>query len=280
MKLLVVWLLVLVVLAISGTATIDDVRVCDLNLDLETVKVCYTKSTGPQTVVVDSVTKLNRINAKPFTKTPENFTFLYEQPSSPSGEKQVSVILTKNVSSTELKFPFPDFASNFMLGGQRLMLKLNGEYYLLSHPTGPGQLFSLQNLKLTHIPTKQEFTASNYPGTNWYTFTVLGGYKIGVTKAGDEIVIKSFTPEEKPAAYVIPYNLKDRFEVQFSFTEPVKIVDPTEVGILTDCQDDNSADPQQVLVCQDNTNKFTLKRNNLTREHGKIGDYPNSAYFF
>ena len=118
MKLLIVLLLVLAVVPISITANLVDVRLCDPNLDLETAKVCYKElpSLQPKIIVVDSVTKLNRINAKPFTKTPEQFTFIYEQPTSPNEGKQVSVILTKTVSSTELKFPFPYFASDLIIG--------------------------------------------------------------------------------------------------------------------------------------------------------------------
>ena len=211
--------------------------------------------------VLDSTLSLAKTNAKPFTDTTHtpHITFLYDEPA-PGEKKVVRVILTSTLDK-ELPFPLGTFANNFV-AGQSLMLILDKEYYLLTNSTVM-DLFTFEKTKLVHIPTKKEFAPKSVPGTPWYTFQTLGQKTIAVGVLGNEVKISPLGPGEAPAAYVTPYNLTQLYEVQFTFNTPVKILDPSAVGQLAICKTDNKADKQQVLVCRNDLEEFTLKINVL-----------------
>ena len=259
-------------LAFSGLADITAVEICDPGVDLETVRVCYKNNTGTaQTRVVDSITKLNRINQKPTHLLLENLTFIYEQPSTGTA-KNVSIILALDITSKTITSNFNNFASS-LLAGQRLMLIQNNEYYLLEHPTA--DLFSMANLKLTHIPTLNVYPAVPYQGTDSYVFNVLGGRQIELRRTidGKNLIIRTAALGEAPAAYVIPHHLTEEYEVKFNYNNPVNIIDPASLGTITVCQDDNPRDAEQIKICRNNNYVFTLRKDLLTKQSVSSNNY-------
>ncbi|MDP3640352.1 MAG: hypothetical protein Q8R53_04080 [Nanoarchaeota archaeon] len=246
--------------------SLNNTWVCDPGFDLETATICYTKD-GNKKAVIDSLTKLNRIGEKPKyadgNLAATSTVFLYEEPTTASTKKAVRITLVRNLIETALEFPFNTFAAN-ILAGQQLVLVLDGEFYLLSYDTTQ-ELFSSQYLRLQHLPTKTAYTGVNYPGSNWYLFSVLGGKKIAVGTFGSKFLISALEPGEEPAAYVIPWNLAEQYEVKFTKNTPVEITDPAAVGQLTVCQNDNPRDREQIKVCRDNDLEVTLQRGQLKR---------------
>ncbi|MEK6950616.1 MAG: hypothetical protein AABX13_02740, partial [Nanoarchaeota archaeon] len=270
MKTISLYLMILVLLTLIANVfvlaetdtTLQNFHLCDPGIALDSVQVCYDKvvdsgSAAPQVQVLDSLSVLAATNAKPFQEG--DFTLLYDPP--PAGQpKQVSIHYTENVAE-EKNFPANQFMANF-LAGQRLVLTLDGEYYLLSYE-GSGY-FTSANLRLTHIPTQQQFLPAQYPGTNWHVFNVLGQKRIALGAFGPEFKITALQPGETPAAYVLPQNLNQLYEVTFSKGQPVEITDPT-LGTFTVCQSDNNADTQQVQVCLNDVLAFTLQVGTLTK---------------
>lgn len=216
--------------------------------------------------VLDSTQSLAKTNAKPFTDTvhPPSITFLYDEPA-PGAKKAVRAIATYNVNAKP-QFPLGSFSLNFVYG-QGLVLILDQEYYVLLNSTVM-DLFTFEKTKLTHIPTGTVFAPQSVQGTNWYTFQTLGQKKIAAgvfgAEVGAEVLISPLEQGEVPAAYVKPYNLTQQYEIQFTFATPINVTDPSLVGQLAICQADNKADIQQVLVCRNNVEQFTLKKNVLT----------------
>ncbi|MBU1973916.1 MAG: hypothetical protein KKH52_00805, partial [Nanoarchaeota archaeon] len=137
------------------------------------------------------------------------------------------------------------------------------QYYLLLHQAAVR--FAPANLLLVHLPTLEVYEAIPYPGTSWYTFSVLGGKQIAVGHFGTDFLITPLSLGETPAAYVIPHNLNKEYEVIFNLESPVEIIEP-DLGTLTVCQNDNPHDAEQIKICQDNNYKFTLQKGVLT-EH-------------
>lgn len=213
--------------------------------------------------VLDSTQLLAQTNAKPFTDkehTP-HVTFLYSEPA-PGAKKAVKAIITQDVTPQKLSFPLSFFSLNFVFG-KPLMLTFDGEYYLLAN-SSLMELFSFEKTKLVHVPTGKEFTPQIVQGTNWYVFETLGQKKIAAGIFEAEVIISPLEQGEVPAAYVKPYNLTQLHEVQFTFNTPVKIIDPSPVGQLAICQLDNPADTQQAVICRNNVEQFTLKKDVLT----------------
>ena len=258
------------VLVETGTTQLQNFHLCDPGVALETVQVCYDKKVGaqpvvPQVKVLDSISVLAATNAKPFQEGA--FTLLYDPPLA-GQPKQVSIHYTKDVT-TEKNFPANQFMANF-LAGQRLVLTLEGEYYLLSYESSG--YFTSANLRLTHIPTKQQFLPAQYPGTSWHIFNVLGQKRIAVGAFGPDFKITALQPGETPAAYVLPQNLSQLYEVTFSKGQPVEITAPM-LGTFTVCQSDNNADTQQVQVCLNNVLAFTLQAGTLTKRTVNAQNY-------
>ena len=251
------------IFSIAVTAShLSQLAICDNKGGTEKVLDKVTVCAGTVVYkVLDSTPSLAKTNAKPFTDTTHttHITFLYDEPA-PGAKKAVRAILTSTLDK-ELSFPLGTFANNFA-AGQSLMLILDGEYYLLTTST-VADLFSFEKTKLAHIPTKKEFAPKSVPGTPWYTFQTLGQKTIAVGVLENEVKISSLGPGEAPAAYVTPYSLTQLHEVQFTFNTPVKILDPSLVGQLAICKTDNKADTQQALVCRNDAEQFTLKRNVL-----------------
>lgn len=249
--------------AAAAASHLVTLTICDNLGGTSLVQNKVTLCTGPNIYkVFDSTQLLAQTNAKPFTdKThPPQVTFLYNEPA-PGAKKAVRAIVTYE-TNTKPQFPLSSFSLNFVFG-KPLMLTLDGEYYLLTN-SSLMELFSFEKTKLVHIPTGTVFTPQNVQGTNWYVFETLGQKKIAAGVFGAEVIISPLEQGEVPAAYVKPYNLTQWHEVQFTFNTPVNITDPSAVGQLAICQADNPADTQQVAVCRNNVEQFTLKKNALT----------------
>lgn len=277
MKIYLIIGIALVFLSLSVSAShLTELQICDdlggTRLVLDRTTVCYD---GPDVdrlsddilVVVSSTEQLNRVNQRPYTNQfvdEPSITFLYDQPAA-GQPKVVRLILTSDITEEPTELSLGVMADN-MLKGYGYMVILDGEYYLFSHPTEV-DLFAAESLTLTHIPTKAQYTAVNYAGTNWYLFTVLGGRQVAAGAFSDLFVINALNPGEAPAAYVVPQNLTEKYEVTFKFTEPVSITDPVDpsIGVLTICQDDNPRDLQQVQVCRNDVLEVTLQSGKLTR---------------
>ncbi|MEK6939604.1 MAG: hypothetical protein AABX31_02645 [Nanoarchaeota archaeon] len=212
--------------------------------------------------VLDSTQLLTQTNAKPYTDPADDpdITFLYDEPA-PGAKKAVRAIVTYDVNPKP-KFTLNSFSLNLVFG-QPLMLTLDGEYYLLTNSTKM-ELFSFENTKLIHIPTGTVFLPEKVQGTSWYVFQTLGQKKIAAGVFGADVTISPLEQGEVPAAYVKLYNLTLQHQVQFAFNAPVNVTDPVSVGQLTVCQIDNPADTQQVVICRNNNEQFTLQKNVLT----------------
>ncbi|MBI1968762.1 hypothetical protein HYS49_02525, partial [Candidatus Woesearchaeota archaeon] len=252
----------------------QDIYLCDPSLDSETAKVCYTENRVDKSQVIDSFAKLNRLGEKPkyVNNNPLSSTlFLYENEPASGHKKVVRITLVRDLTdkTTPFEFPFNIFAGN-MLAEQRLVLVLDDEFYLLSYDTTQ-TLFSSSNLRLKHFPTGTAYPGVNYPGSNWYLFSVLGGKQIAVGAFGSKFLISALEPDEEPAAYVIPWDLTEQYEVKFTKNTPVKITAPLGIGQLTVCQDDNPRDREQIKVCKDDNLEVTLQRGQLTKRTIKTG---------
>lgn len=259
-----------------ASAYLTNIEVCDQGLNLETIQICFKDSYAEEkTVVVDSISKLIRNNDQPYYDAFEKVTFIYQQPAS-GNIKEVDIIHTVDLAITQT-FNYTPFSSNFV-NGQSLMLKLDNEFYLLSYDnTQP--MFSPSYLQLSHVPTLRQYQINPYKGTNSYFFTVLGDKQIVLTQSDDgkTMIIGTSEPGESPAAYVIPYNLAELYEVSFDYDNPVRILSNVEstvsAGTFTVCQDDNPRDAQQIKVCRDNNLAFTLQLNNLTKKNAGTNDF-------
>ena len=254
----------------SGTPLVsDEATIC------ETPVGSYLR-TGRQ--VLTSLSLLHQTNEKPLYDNRLNLTYLYYGPDE-AGVKKVSIFLTQDISINLQNFPLRIFTRN-LLEGQSLMLLQDNEFYLLSYTTSE-ELFTPEHLKLTHIPTDQDYIPVNHPGTNQYIFgPLLGGKQIVVGIAEDQFRISSLAPGEVPAAYVIPHNLTKEYEVSFTKDTPISITNPADIGKLTVCQDDNARDSEQVKVCRDNILAFTLQKDVLTKRNIPINGPQDYAFLF
>lgn len=243
-----------------------DLKACDEGTEDIANRVTLCQAAGAK-IGLEATNILKGTNKDPYTE--KGITFLYEI----SDPKEVSLHLNKNIADgEELRFALGVFTAN-LLKKQQPIIVLNGEYYSLYYQ-GEG-LFEEQNLRLKHVPEGFIYTPAKHPGANVYVFKVLGDRTIQffVDTTNSKFILKALAPGEAPRSYVVPHNLTKEFEVQFSLLKPVKIIEPVEVGQLTVCQDDNAADTQQVLVCRNNDEQFTLKKNNLTTRFINSKDY-------
>lgn len=264
-----IWILVLFIMTVSILAVADppvpltNIRVCDSGTEAvaDKVTLCYGED-GTDRLTLDSVQSLNRNNQKPYYSPEHHLAILYYEP--PAGQpKTVKFLLTRDVSGGNVfDHSLGYFAVN-RLTGYIFMLVLDNEFYVPGY-NGDGSLFNTRFMNLTHIPTGQVFRGQNYNGSNWYLFDVLGGKQIAMGAFGNRFLINSLQPGETPAAYVIPWNLSEQYEIRFNKNSPVNITDPA-LGVLTVCQDDNLRDPEQVQVCRNNVFEFTLQRAVMTK---------------
>ena len=258
------WILVLFIMAVGAQAFhLDNVRVCDAGTEAvaDRVTLCYGTG-GRERLTLDSIQSLNRNNQKPFYLPDHNLAIIYSEPAA-GQPKTVRFLLARDISAgTLFDHSLGYFAIN-RLTGYIFMLVLDNEFYVPGY-NGDGSLFNTQFMNLTHIPTGQVFRGQNYNGSNWYLFDVLGGKQIAMGAFGNRFRINALQPGETPAAYVIPWNLTEQYEIRFSKNSPVNITDPT-LGVLTVCQDDNPRDSEQVQICRDNVFEFTLQQGIMTK---------------
>ncbi len=218
-------------------------------------------------IVIDSVSELKSGAEQPFEK--DGLLFLYEGqslgfegPGVQGPFKVADIILLKEIPvGQDIIMPLQPFYNN-LITGQRLAVKFQGEYYLLSHPNAP--MFDFNQLKLVHLPTMQEFPAKHIP-KNFYQFEVFGDKNkaLNIYKQSDQIVFTITKPGEAPAAYPLPFDLSQKYEIPFSATEPIKLTDLSDT-LLTVCTTDNSADNLNLLICENGNHKLTLLRDQLT----------------
>lgn len=245
--------------------------------DLDTAKVsnqatiCEYADLPSQTptakIVIDSVSELKSGAEQPFEK--DGLLFLYEGQSlgfggpGTQGPFKVAdiILLTEIPEGEDVILPLQPFYNN-LITGQRLAVKFEGEYYLLSHPNAP--LFDFNQLKLIHLPTLQEFPAKHIP-KNFYQFEVFGDQDkaLNIYNQEDQIVFTITKPGEAPQAYPLPYDLSQKYEIPFSAAGPIKLVDLADT-LLTVCTTDNPADALNLLICENGQHKLTLQRDQLT----------------
>jgi hypothetical protein len=195
---------------------------------------------------IDSVTSLRNSNRRPQeSQTFGGITFLYQR--STTSVKQVDVILTLDVDTQEQVFPLSVFTTN-MLNGQKVFLKVDGEYYLLSYPDGE-EFFTLENLQLRHLPLDREFPGEIFSGTGEMVFDIFSNREIVVTTSQGFVRISSQLALERPEAFAVPGNLQENLEVVITKATPIRITNPN-LGELTICRQDNDADPRQALLCR------------------------------
>lgn len=249
----------------------SQLQVCDIGTEpfANRVTLCEAREDSSTPILtLDSTSLLENRFGQPYNDT-HDLAFLFVE----SAPKAVSVMLYRDVSTTQIELPLRTFAPNF-IDGQRIMLGVDGESYLLWHPAGV--LFSEENLRLTHIGTGEEIPAQIYPGTNRYTFDLIGDRLMTfvvdtplIAPENQIFRIEVLAPAETPQSIPVPTNLDERFEVTFSKADPIRFIGGrSELGTFSVCRDDNEADPQQVKVCRDNNFDelgFTLKARNLTR---------------
>jgi hypothetical protein len=228
---------------------------------------------------IDSVRSLKNQNRRPQYLPEHSLTLIFEE----GTPKKVSYIHTVIAEGNPTIIQTGNVVSN-MLAGQRLMIKLGEEFYLLSYPEGEEQ-FRTELLQLAHIPLSVDdpnylYQTELYPGTNQYIFNVLNNQRIAVGFDGDQFKISPLAPGEVPAAYVVPEDLAQNFELQFTQNNPIEITSPN-IGVISVCRQDNPADTQQVLICDDGVEFTTLRNGELTiREIDTNGLDDNIEYVF
>ncbi len=180
----------------------------------------------------------------------ETVSFLYE----PTGTKAVSLILTKDVGAMH-EFPISEFQRN-LVGGQRLFVVLDKDYYLLSwkKPAGENVLFDEDDLVLKHVPGGEEFPARQYAGTSKWSFTVRGGKVIVLELDRIERIYKfsSVSLYEIPAALSVPVDLTQRYEATITPSAPARMENlPVSVTnkVYYLCRQDVSEIRESVALC-------------------------------
>ena len=264
-KIFLITIVLLLSLVVSVSAELQDLNICDDRGETSLVRDRVTVCQGNNVFqTVESVETLARTNSRPLYLREEGVTLLYFEPME-GDAKEVDVVLTTFLLPVE-PWPLGAAASN-LLNGQGLMIALQTgpvtEYYLLRHDPG-ASLFSLENLILTHIPTGVTYEPVNFEGSNTYIFNVLGGKQIAVGIAGNGFNIAWYGPGERPAAFTIPVNLNEQYDVSITKASPIREIG-YDLGTLTICQDDNARDPQQVKLCRNNVLEVTLRAGELTK---------------
>ncbi|MDP3990300.1 MAG: hypothetical protein Q8Q01_03780 [archaeon] len=271
-KIFLITIVLALFLAVSTSAVLENLNICDEQGGTSLVRDRVTVCQGNQVFrTVESVETLARTNSRPIYLENEGVTLLYFEPTE-GDVKKVEVVLTLPVTPILPALPLGSISSN-LLEGQGVMLRVGlgntAEFYLLKHLVGEA-LFSPENLILEHIPTDREFLPNNFEGSNIYVFETIGDERISMQIRENEFKITSLQPGERPAAYVIPKNLADKYELTFTQSTPINEIG-LGLGVLTVCQEDNPRDGQQIKICRAgeefrNTG-FTLQLNQLTKRN-------------
>ncbi len=246
----------------------DGLHICsnDLPQFVDAVQLCSLQT--PQGFTVNSIASMARSNQRPVANpsvisavTPyRDVVMVYEEPAG-TQPKKVSVVLALDISQQPAIFDLNNLITN-LLAGQGVVLRLGGEFYLLTYPVSQ-TTFSLANLELRHLPLTVLYTAQSYTGTNSYIFNVLGQRQVVLAQQGSSLVISSISPGEAPAAYVTPLNLSQQYEATVTSSTPVNLIS-SSLGVFSICRSDNPNDIQQVQLCLENTPLGVLKLGNLT----------------
>ncbi|MBI2145867.1 LamG domain-containing protein [Candidatus Woesearchaeota archaeon] len=256
--------------AVRG-ATLNNLNLCDRDTEDfgNRVTLCNIDNTRIYQTL-DATSILRGRNQDPFTD--QGVTFLFDEVSGPGEQKKVTLHSTEDLTAgMPLEFDLQNFTTN-ILKGQRPIIIVDGEYYLLSY-NGVG-FFSEQNLKMTHVPEGFEYVASLHPGTNVYKFDLLGDriMQMFVDDVRGKFTMQALPPGQAPVSFAVPENLAQKLEVTFTQSSPVRITDPA-LGVLTVCRDDNAGDSEQMKVCQNNDFVFTLRAGELTKRTMEGADY-------
>ena len=269
-KIFLITIVLLLSLVVSVSADLNNLNICDdrggTSLVRDRVTVCQGNIVFQ---TVESVETLARTNSRPLYLRDEGVTLLYFEPTE-GDVKEVGVVLTLPVTPMLPALPLGSISSN-LLDGQGIMLVVGvgntAEFYLLNHSTEEA-LFSPDKLTLVHVPTGRKFLPNNFEGSNIYVFETIGDERISMQIRENEFKITSLQPGERPAAYVIPQNLAEKYELTFTQATPIREIG-LGLGVLTVCQEDNPRDGQQIKICRageefSNTG-FTLQVNQLTK---------------
>lgn len=216
------------------------------------VEICYLN--GDQNKLIVATSDLG--NDAPASQG--DIAFLYEQ----SEGKQVHVIQLRDMAETQ-RIHLGMAAGNF-LAGQRVLLKLGIQYYLLSYP--PDQpLFEVNNLQLTHLRRGTVYDAEKMGLSRQYQFSIEGDRVIAVHIDLEEnrLVITSSEPGEVLEGLVEEGNLDNNFELTFTRGNPLQVTEPA-VGTLSICNDDIAADLQAVQVCHNEVPTRSFRKDTLT----------------
>ncbi|PIN74972.1 hypothetical protein COV17_04330 [Candidatus Woesearchaeota archaeon CG10_big_fil_rev_8_21_14_0_10_36_11] len=245
----------------ASTKTIDQQSLYACSEDRQTTpehfQTCFMKNDDNIEVLgllVPSLDVLHATNQKP-TIWNVDYLLIYDQ----TTPDRTGVVTLKNLSQEDANFPSSVFAG--LADGERIGLVLDDEYYLLSHE---GQEFSLQNLQLTHIPTLQQFSLQQLPEYQ-FQFEVFAGRAITISLQDGRYFISVTEPEEAAAAYVIPHVLTEEYEVGFSKTSPIRLVDDGASIQITVCQSDNENDVFELQVCLNDEPLVTLPQGVLLK---------------
>jgi hypothetical protein len=245
-------------------------NLCDTGTDgfINRATICHGNIAAPTLLEIPSVRQLNSQGQRPVTSVVGNISFLYYE--TPGSFKQVHAVYTEDLTDgREQGFDSTTFFRN-MRNGQRLMLRVNRENYLLTLPAGTTGAFSLEQLELRHVPLGRVYPGRLYAGTNRYQFNVEDGRSIFIRVESGRVFISVGEALEVAAAYSVPQNLWEKLQVTFTQATPVEISNEG-VGNLTICRSDVTADPVQVLLCRkgpgqnDFVQLASLRRGNLTR---------------
>ena len=202
--------------AVTPTVDYQEIHLCDQGTErlADVATICSTQGT----VQVQSVSALHRAAAQPQTYAQRSLTFLYFQPT--SGLKEVHAVYTADISSatqtTPQAFPLSSFAPN-MVNGQKLMLLLSNQMYMLSFPSND-TLFSFEKLQLLHIPTMRTYPLQQFSGSNQYVFSVENQQTVVVEVNTAQRQVGIFSRAsgaaalEVAAGYVTPQNLVQLLE--------------------------------------------------------------------
>jgi hypothetical protein len=210
---------------------------------------------------------LRLTNSQPFIGPDAVNSIVLFEPEADAIDKQVSFVHLLELDAVNLNVNKGHFARN-LLSGQRLAIKYKNQYYILSYPED--QVFLRpEKLILTHIATGTPLQPINYEGTEQYYFEAFGGdeRRIVVGLAGNDFVVYTLPPGQRPEGFVFDHNLTEEYEVSFTRDVPVSLIDQGNLN-LTICSNDVTEDNFQVRVCKNgNADPYTiLTQNQLSVE--------------
>lgn len=231
---------------------IQPVKIISIPSIIDTIDLQYSQSK----ISLPRLDLMKNSVLKPHYDKSLGLSFLYPK------RNTVSIHATYVLSEKALILNKNNFIQN-ILKGEKIMLILNNEYYLLKHPVG--KQLEVNYLTLQHIPSLVEYKSKVIPGqVGKYFFNVLGGYSISLSLITNNVEITSLSPSESPSGMVTPVKLDEDYETHFTLKTPVRIESPY-LGTLTLCKEDRAADLNNALICLNNNFVTTLTKGELKK---------------